>query len=66
MAYEQVADRLLAEMFDKDTNKRLQVGIALHGFLSEEENSVHDFDDLDRLIAGLVTWINSSHPKVLT
>eukprot|EP00117_Sycon_ciliatum_P043363 scpid23818/ scgid31407/ CLIP-associating protein 2; Cytoplasmic linker-associated protein 2 len=66
MAYEQVADRLLAEMFDKDTNKRLQVGIALHGFLSEEENSVHDFDDLDRLIAGLVTWINSSHPKICT
>ena len=65
MAEQNEADRLLLEIFEKDTNRRLQAGVALQAYLDEEENSVHDFDDVDRLIAGLVTWISSSHPKVL-
>lgn len=65
MAEVSQAESLLSEILATDTTRRLQAGTALQAYLSEEENSVYDFDEQDRLLAGLVTWVNSSHPKVL-
>lgn len=58
------ADRLLRDVFEKDTSKRLQAGADLLKYLQDEANSIFDFDQLDKLVDGLTSWVNSSNPKV--
>ena len=63
MAEETLADRLLKEVFQKETGRRLQVGADLLAFF-EDGKSILEFGQPDKLVEGLASWLNSGNPKV--
>ncbi len=56
--------RLLAGVVQTDTYIRLQVAEELTEYFKKEEHSPEDFPELERLIAGLGSWMSSSNSKV--
>ncbi|XP_065175249.1 CLIP-associating protein 1-like isoform X2 [Sycon ciliatum] len=58
--------RLLAEVLQKETQRRLQAAVELFSFFENEANSVFDFEDVDKLVEGLAGWTNSGNPKICT
>ena len=57
--------RLVSEVLQKETHRRLQAAVELFNFFENEDNSVNDFEDIEKLIEGLAGWTNSGNPKVL-
>ncbi|KAG9470335.1 hypothetical protein GDO78_018084 [Eleutherodactylus coqui] len=68
LAMEQGMDYWVAQLQQKDVNKRLQVGPDIIDFFSDRQKSVDLEQDqtlLDRMVDGLATsWVNSSNYKV--
>ncbi len=56
--------KLLAGVMQTDTYVRLQVAEELAEYFKKEENVPEDFPELERLIAGLGSWMSSSNSKV--
>lgn len=56
--------KLLAGVLATETHTRLAVGEQLIEYFKDNSNSPANFEELDRLIAGLAAWMGSSHFKV--
>ena len=57
--------RLLASVVQTDVHKRLQASDELIDYLKQEDTSVEEFPEIDRLISGLASWMGNSNFKVL-
>lgn len=62
---ETLTSHLLGEVHQKETHRRLDAAVELFSYFQNEENSIHDFEDVGRLVEGLTSWTNSGNPKVL-
>ena len=56
--------RILASVLQTETHKRLAAVDEISDYLKKEENSLDEFAEVDRLVAGLVAWMSSSNFKV--
>ena len=56
--------RILASVLQTDTHKRLGAADEIADFFKKEDNSLDEFAELDRLVAGLAAWMGSSNFKV--
>ena len=56
--------KILSGVLSTDTHVRLQAGDQLLGYLRDDNNDLEEFEDLDRLIGGLASWMGSSNFKV--
>ena len=56
--------KLLADVMQTDTHKRVQVSEELLDWMRNEEHDPEAFPDLDQLVGGLAQWMSSSNFKV--
>lgn len=56
---------ITAAVHSQDTQKRLKAAEDLTNYLNDPSNSV-EFLGFDKLLDGIVTWINSSNYRVST
>lgn len=56
---------ILASVWSQDTQKRLKAAEELSNYLSEPSNDI-EFGGYDKLIDGLIAWVNSSNFRVRT
>ena len=59
-------EKLLADVFDNDMHVRLDAGERLTDYFRKADSTPDAFPDLERLIGGLASWLNSSNFKVST
>lgn len=57
--------RLLATVLQTDVHKRLQAADEIQEYLKNEETSVEEFPEFDRLVSGLASWMGNSNFKVV-
>ena len=58
--------KILSGVLSNDTHTRLQAGDQLLEYIRDESNNIAEFEELDRLIGGLVVWMGSSNFRVST
>ena len=54
---------VLASILSQDTQKRLKAADDLSNYLSDPSNGI-EFVGFEKLLDGLVTWVNSSNLRV--
>ena len=56
--------KLLSGVLQNDMHQRLQVGDQLIEYIRGDDTNLDEFEELEKLVAGLVGWMNSSNSKV--
>ena len=56
--------RLLANVLQTDTHKRLAAADEISDYLKKDETSLDEFAEMDRFVSALSAWMGSSNFKV--
>lgn len=56
--------RLLANVLQTDTHKRLAAADEISEYLKKEDTSLDEFTEMDRVVSALAAWMGSSNFKV--
>lgn len=56
--------KLLSGVLQNDMHQRLQAGEQLIEYIRGDESNLEEFEEIERLVSGLVGWMNSSNSKV--
>ena len=56
--------KLLSGVLQNDMHQRLQIGDQLIEYIRSDDTDLDEFEEFEKLMAGLVGWMNSSNSKV--
>ena len=56
--------RLLANVLQTDTHKRLAAADEMSDYLKKDETNLDEFAEMDRFVSALAAWMGSSNFKV--
>ena len=56
--------KLLTGVLQNDMHQRLQIGDQLIEYIRSDDTNLDEFEEFEKLMAGLVGWMNSSNSKV--
>ena len=56
--------KLLSGVLQNDMHQRLQIGDQLIEYIRSDDTNLDEFEEFEKLMAGLVGWMNSSNSKV--